>query len=93
MRRLWRQAPWHLALPTCAPPKRAPEFLVTGLACPHCACPVWLASTATDQEIRWFGRLFIAGSDDLYLLMCGDCGGTMTAPSAKVDELNFSAPA
>jgi hypothetical protein len=55
---LWRPAPWHLAIPPIAPPKRAPEFLVTGVPCPDCACPVWLASTETDQEFRWFGRLF-----------------------------------
>jgi hypothetical protein len=90
MRLFWRPAPWHLALPPTAPPQRAPEFLVTGLPCPGCACPVWLASTATDQEFRWFGRLFTAGADDQYLLMCSDCGGTMTAPSAKVTELNSS---
>jgi hypothetical protein len=75
VRPLWRPAPWHLALPTTAPPKRAPEFLVTGLASPDCAGPVWLASTATDQEFRWFGRLFTAGADDLLLLRCSDCGG------------------
>jgi hypothetical protein len=23
--------------------------------CPDCTCPAWLASTATDGEIRWFG--------------------------------------
>jgi hypothetical protein len=66
MRPLWRPAPWHLAVPPTTPPKRAPEFLVTGL--------------------------FTAGSDDRYLLMCGDCGGTMTAPSAKVNEMNCSVP-
>jgi hypothetical protein len=74
------------------PPKRAPEFLVTGLPCPDCACPAWLASTATDQEFRWFGRLFTDGPDDLLLLRCSDCGGTITAPSTKVNEMNFSAP-
>jgi hypothetical protein len=30
--------------------------------------------------------------DDLYLLMCSDCGGTMTAPSAKINEMNCSVP-
>jgi hypothetical protein len=92
MKPLWRPAPWHLARPTTAPPKRAPEFIVTGLPCPDCACPAWPGSTATDQEIRWFGRLFTAGSDDLYLLMCGGCGGTITAPSAQVNQVNFPAP-
>jgi hypothetical protein len=65
---------------------------VTGLPCPDCACPLWLALTATDLEIRWFGRLFTAGRDDLLLLMCSDCGCTITAPSAKVNEMNFWAP-
>jgi hypothetical protein len=92
MRPLWRLAPWHLAIPPTAPPRRAPEFLVTGLPCPDCACPAWLASTATDQEFRWFGRLFTPGADDRYLLMCSDCGGTMTAPSAKINEMNCSVP-
>jgi hypothetical protein len=92
MRPLWRPAPWPLAVPTIAPPKRVPVFLVTGVPCPDCRCPAWLASTATDQEFRWFGRLFTAGSDDLYLLMCSDCGGTMTAPAAKVNEMNLQAP-
>jgi hypothetical protein len=36
----------------------AVQFLVTGVPCPDCACPAWLASTATDQQRRWFGRLF-----------------------------------
>jgi hypothetical protein len=53
---------------------------------------VWLASTATDQEIRWFGRLFTASADDLLLLRCSDCGGSITAPSAQVAEVNFLAP-
>jgi hypothetical protein len=53
---------------------------------------VWLASTATDQEIRWFARLFTDGPDDLYLLKCHECGGTITAPSAQVNEVHFSAP-
>jgi hypothetical protein len=53
---------------------------------------VWLASTATHQEIRWFGRLFTDGPDELLLLQCSDCGGTITAPSAKVNEMNFPAP-
>jgi hypothetical protein len=57
---------------------------IRGLACLD---PAWLAPTATDQEIQ-----FTAGSDDLYLLMCSDCGGSITAPSAKVNEVNFSAP-
>jgi hypothetical protein len=92
MKSLWKPAPWHLALPTIAPGKRVPVFLVTGVACPDCACPAWLASTATDQEIRWFGRLFTAGPDDLLLFRCSDCGGSITAPSAKVNEMNFSAP-
>jgi hypothetical protein len=74
------------------PPKRVPVFLVTGVPCPDCACPVWLASTATDQEIRWFARLFTDGPDDLYLLKCHECGGTITAPSAQVNEVHFSAP-
>jgi hypothetical protein len=87
-----RPAPWHLAIPAFAPAKRMPIFLVTGVPCSDCACPVWLSSTATDQEVRWFGRLFTAGPDDLYLLRCSDCGGTLTAPSARVNELNFLAP-
>jgi hypothetical protein len=64
---------WHLAVPTTAPPKRVPLFLVTGSPCPDCACPAWLASTATDGETRWFGRLFTAGADDLL------CSGAPTA--------------
>jgi hypothetical protein len=88
----WRPAPWHLALPTTAPPKRVPVFLITGVPCPDCACPAWLASTATDQQTRWFGRLFAAGSDDLLLLSCADCDSTLTAPSAQVNEVNFLAP-
>jgi hypothetical protein len=87
----WRPRPWHLATPAFVAPKRVPVFLVTGVPCPDCACPVWLASTATDQETRWFGRLFTDGPDDLLLLRCSDCGSTITAPSAKVDEMNFSA--
>jgi hypothetical protein len=83
---------WHLAAPTIASPKRVPVFLVTGVPCPDCRCPAWLASTATDGEIRWFGRLFTAGADDLLLLARADCGGTITAPSAKVNEVNLSAP-
>jgi hypothetical protein len=94
---IWRPAPWRLAIPTLAIPtvtaaKRVPIILVTGVPCPDCACPVWLASTATDQEFRWFGRLFTDGPDDLLLLRCSDCGGTITAPSAKVNEVNFPAP-
>jgi hypothetical protein len=92
MNALSRPAPWHLATPAFVAAKRAPDFLVTGLPCPECACPAWLASTATDQEIRWFGRLLTDGPDDLYLLKCLDCGGTITAPSAKVNAVNFSAP-
>jgi hypothetical protein len=92
MKSLWRPAPWHLATPAFVAAKRVPVFLVTGVPCPDCACPVWLASTATDQEIRSFGRLLTDGPDDLLLLRCSDCGGTITAPSAKVNELNFSAP-
>jgi hypothetical protein len=53
---------------------------------------VWLTSTATDQEIRWFARLFTTGPDDLLLLRCSDCGGTITAPSAQVNEVNLLAP-
>ena len=87
MTALWRLAPWHLAVPTTAPPKRVPVFLVTGAPCPDCTCPAWVASTATDGEIRWFGRLFPGGSDDLLLLRCSDCGGSITAPSAQVNEL------
>jgi hypothetical protein len=92
MKSLWRPAPWHLAVPTIAPAKRVPVFLITEVPCPDCACPVWLASTATDQEIRWFGRLFTDGPDDLLLLRCSDCGSSITAPSAKVNEVNFLAP-
>jgi hypothetical protein len=87
----WWPAPWHVAVPAAAPPKRAPVFLVTGVPCPDCTCPAWLASTATDGEIRWFGRLFPAGADDLLLLRCSDCGSSVTAPSAKVNELPFLA--
>jgi hypothetical protein len=76
--------------PTTAPPKRVPVFLVTGVACPDCRCPAWLASTATDGEIRWFGRLFTAGPDDLLLLACSDCGNTLTAPSAQVSAVSSS---
>jgi hypothetical protein len=66
-----------------------PIFLVTGVPCPDCACPVWLASTATDQEVRWFGRLFTAGPDDFLLLKCHDCASMITARSAQVNEWNF----
>jgi hypothetical protein len=79
MKSLWRPAPWHLAIPAFAPAKRVPVFLVTGVPCPDCACPVWLASTATDQQIGWFGRLFTAGSDNLLLL----CARTAGAPSRR----------
>jgi hypothetical protein len=92
MNALSRPAPWHLATPAFVAAKRMPIFLVTGVPCPDCACPVWLASTATDGQFRWFGRLFTPGSDDRYLLMRADCAGTMTAPSAKVNEVNFQAP-
>jgi hypothetical protein len=74
-----------LAISTTAPPKRVPVFLVTGVPCPDCTCPAWLASTATDQEFRWFGRLFTAGAEDRYLLMCSglrahhDCAGCQGA--------------
>jgi hypothetical protein len=90
MRSLWPPAPWHLATPAFIPAKRVPLFLVTGEPCPDCACPTWLASTVTNGDIRWFARLLTDGPDDLYLLRCADCGGTMTAPSAKVDEMKFS---
>jgi hypothetical protein len=70
MRPLWRPAPWHLAVPPTAPPKRAPVFLVTGVPCPDCTCPVWLASTATDGEIRWVRAPVPRSSDDLLLLRC-----------------------
>jgi hypothetical protein len=53
---------------------------------------VWLASTATDQEIRWFGRIFTDGPDDLLLLRCSDCGGTITAPAARVHEAPGAVP-
>jgi hypothetical protein len=76
-----------LATPPFVPAKRVPVFVVTGRSCPDCACPVWLASTATDQEIRWFGRLFTDGPDDLLLLKCSDCGSTITAPSEAVNEV------
>jgi hypothetical protein len=89
---LGRPAPWPLAVPTTAPPKRVPVFLVTGVPCPDCTCPAWLASTATDGEIRWFGRVFTAGPDDLYLLACADCGSTITAPVAQVKEVTFRVP-
>jgi hypothetical protein len=80
---LWRPAPWHLTIPTTAPPKRVPVFLVTGVSCPDRTCAAWLASTATDGEIRWVGRVFTAGSDDLLLLKCSDCGGSITALLAR----------
>jgi hypothetical protein len=92
MKSLWRPAPWHLATPAFVPAKRVPVFLVTGRPCPDCACSVWLASTGTDQEIRWFGRLFTDGPDDLLLLRCSDCGGTMTASSARVNAVSFLPP-
>jgi hypothetical protein len=87
-----RPAPWHLSIPAFAPAKRVPVFLVTGVPCPDCACPAWLASTATDQELRWLGRLSTHGQDDLLLLRCSDCRGSITAPFAKVNKLDFLAP-
>jgi hypothetical protein len=39
-------------------------------------------------DTRWPGE----PPYDLFLLACADCGGTITAPSAKVNEMNFSAP-